>query len=244
MYRILLCEDSEQDRIWIKGQLDAIFDEMGQAYQLSEFMAGEQVLFHMEQGLYDIAIFDVELGRTDGIEIAKRLRQIDRNVVILFISVHSKNVFSCFTAEPLIFLSKPLKKADFASYIQKAVQKADEILKDRYTVSMNSSVFAVSVRDILYFESTGRTVRLRADRTEFVFYGKLSTLEEDLRLRTFFRCHQSYLVNMDHCFEITGRDVRLSNGERIPVSRSKNKEFKEAFMRYLGRYGKGLESDR
>lgn len=243
MYRLLLCEDREQDRIWIKSQLDAIFDEMGRAYQLSEFMTGEQVLFHMEQGLYDIAIFDVELGKTDGIETAKRLRQIDRNVVILFTSVHSKNVFSSFAAEPLTFLAKPLKKEDFSAYIRKAVQKADEIRKDRYTVSMNSSVFAVSVRDILYFESMGRTIRLRTDRTEFVFYGKLNVLEADPRLRSFYRCHQSYLVNMDHCFEVTGKDVRLSDGERIPVSRSKNKEFKEAFMRYLGRYGNGLEED-
>ncbi len=241
MYRLLLCEDNEQDRIWIKRALDEIFDDMDQAYQLSAFMTGEQVLFHMQPGLYDIAIFDVELDKADGIEIAKKLRQIDKNVVILFASVHSKNVFSSFAAEPLSFLAKPLKKAEFASYIRKAVQKADKIQKDRYTVSLNNSVFAVPVRDILYFESIGRTIRLKAEHTDFVFYDKLSALEEDPRLRSFFRCHQSYLVNMDHCFEVTEKDIRLSDGERIPVSRSKNRGFKEAFVRYLGRYGNRLE---
>lgn len=62
--------------------------------------------------------------------------------------------------------------------------------------------------------------------------GVLSAIENQLLEQHFMRTHRSYLVNMKHIRRIQKNDLVLSNGNLVPISRRKEKELKQQFMRY------------
>jgi len=64
------------------------------------------------------------------------------------------------------------------------------------------------------------------------FYGKLEELEQRVDER-FFKCHRSYLVSLDYVRGCQGGQVLLSQGERIPASRLRERELTQALLRYM-----------
>ena len=64
------------------------------------------------------------------------------------------------------------------------------------------------------------------------YYDRLEDLEQRVDSR-FFKCHRSYLVNLDHVGGCQEGQVLLSQGERIPVSRLRERELTQALLRHM-----------
>ena len=64
------------------------------------------------------------------------------------------------------------------------------------------------------------------------YYGRLEELERRVDGR-FFKCHRSCLVNLDFIRGCQDRQVLLSQGERIPASRLRERELTQALLRYM-----------
>ena len=91
----------------------------------------------------------------------------------------------------------------------------------------------VLLSDIVYCEVLGRKVYLhKRDGSVTDYYDRLEDLERRLDGR-FFKCHRSYLVNLDYVRgRRTGQAV-LVRGEAVPVSRLRERELTQALLRYL-----------
>ena len=63
-------------------------------------------------------------------------------------------------------------------------------------------------------------------------YGQINDLELTLSNYDFIRTHQSYLVNLEHVEKINNYSLYLSNGEEVPVTKSRYSEVKETFLQY------------
>ena len=233
MYRIALCENNDDDKKWIKTLLDRISTEQNIPYLLSEYSSAEIFLNHMQPFLYDIAIFDVEMNKISGIEAAKRLRDMDKNVKIIFTTVHADNVFSSFYAEPLHFFIKPVKYEAFQEVFMKAIESIKRTQNNVFAFSFNNVIYSVPVSEIIYFESNKRVITIITARERFNVYGKLNNFENQKQLSYFIRCSHSYLVNPEYIKTISNNSVVLANGESLPISRGKVKIIKEQFMQYI-----------
>lgn len=233
MYRICICDDKEKCRNFVRTELASFFARSGEAFELDEYPSGDGFLFHLRPGFYDIAFFDVEMRGTNGIDTARRLRGIDKNVVILFASAHRESVFEGFAAEPLTFLTKPLLSAELQDAMGRALQKVNRTRRRKFVYTAGKTVNVLPVRDIVYMESRGRTVDIVTLDGRVSFYGKLDTAQADPVLKGFLRCHQSFLVNPDYILEITGTEVLLSTKAAVPIRRGSCKELRRRFMAYL-----------
>ena len=65
------------------------------------------------------------------------------------------------------------------------------------------------------------------------YYEKLENVEKDLDDRGFKRCHRSYVINISKIKEFKSNEVKLLNGEVVPVGRKYKENLKEAFFDYL-----------
>ena len=63
------------------------------------------------------------------------------------------------------------------------------------------------------------------------FYGKLGEIEPELP-DTFIRCHNRYLVNLNHVTRLENTSL-LCGGDKIAVSRSCAQETAAAFARFM-----------
>ena len=91
----------------------------------------------------------------------------------------------------------------------------------------------VRLSDIVYCEVLGRKIYLhKHDGTVSDYYDKLEDLERRVDGR-FFKCHRSFLVNLDYVRGCQDGQVLLFQGERIPVSRLRERELTRALLRYM-----------
>jgi DNA-binding LytR/AlgR family response regulator len=89
----------------------------------------------------------------------------------------------------------------------------------------------VLISDILYFESSGRKVKIILKDGEVKeYYGKLSEVEEKLKKNDFFSIHKSYLINYNHVIEYTYEYVKMSNNEILGISQNNRKAVREKLL--------------
>ena len=95
----------------------------------------------------------------------------------------------------------------------------------------------VLLSDIVYCEVLGRKVSLhKPDGAVSDYYGRLEDLERRVDGR-FFKCHRSYLVNLDYVRGCRDGQVLLPQGERIPASRLRERELTQALLRHMKERG-------
>lgn len=233
MYRIAVCEDNDADRAATKAALGKFMSEQNLQYAVTDFWSGEEFVFHNKPYMFDLVLFDVKMRRISGIDAAKKLRETDRSVVIIFLTTYTDFVFSSFEAEPIRYLIKPLIYEHFREAMVKAIEKADENCRSCYCMTFGGAAFRLPLKEIQYFSSEGRTVQVHCASGQYSFYAKLDEVEADELLGEFLRCHQSILVNPDFIRRITKESVTLFSGEQLPVSRVRAKEIKDEFFQRI-----------
>lgn len=83
MFLIGICDDSEEEREYIKQMCERCFAELGQACEFRCFASGEGVLSYSGQRMH-LLFFDVEMGQTDGIQVLRALEDTDRVWRVVF----------------------------------------------------------------------------------------------------------------------------------------------------------------
>lgn len=127
--RVIYVDDEkillENFRLTVKG-----FPEIE---SLETFGKSEQALAWAEKNPVDVAFLDIEMPFMNGIELAKRLKQIDRNIQIVFVTAFGQYALEAFGVDAMGYLLKPYagediqKELDKASYIRKRPQKKIQI---------------------------------------------------------------------------------------------------------------------
>lgn len=91
----------------------------------------------------------------------------------------------------------------------------------------------VVYHEILYIESSNSKCILHTTSGgAYTVYKTLNTIEKELSDRRFLRCHQSFLVNMDHIRQV-GKQLLLSNGIYVPIRQRGVKPVRQAYVDYL-----------
>ena len=123
---------------------------------------------------------------------------------------------------------------DAMDAVQTAVCRALERRDSgRILIQRGNSRRMIPLADIVYGEVLGRKVYLHLrDGSTVDYYEKLENLEHQVDGR-FFRCHRSYLVNLDFVLGCGGGRVTLPQGTEIPVSRLREQDFTQALLRRM-----------
>lgn len=181
----------------------------------------------------DIVIMDIVFEQNNGIEAAKTLQQLSRDVKVIFLSGYLEYAADIFEADPFYFLVKPVKEKKLVDAIDRALEKISEEDKKCLLLQSRGEVVKVKIDDIWYVESSRRSLTIYEAGESSRVLMKLSDMEK-LLPEYFLRCHQSYLVNIDRIRKFTLDGIVLIDGRVIPVSRARYSETKDKFLQMLG----------
>lgn len=232
MFKIGICDDSlpvcqELEELILQYQ-----EEKKQEIQVECFYTGESSCKRLRGGAYfDLLFLDIELETMDGIEVGRILREeLQENTTqIIYISGKTEYAMDLFDNSPMKFLIKPLKAEQVWKYLEKA-KRLSEQGKEVFSFQMGKDWYRIPYRDILYFESSNKRIRLVTEREEYLFYGKLPYIEQEVPDHIFVMCHKSFLVNYLHTTHCCLEFLELTNGEKIPVSESFRKKTRSFLM--------------
>lgn len=243
--KIAVCDDQQQNLEVVKNIWKAALPTQFQ-YEYVEFDCAETLLQCYKNGEgYDLLVLDIEMGEISGMEAAKRIRRIDKDVKIIFVTAYDQYMREAFDVSALYYLEKPVDVTKLAKLFRTCIQDYQEQNYVIYFTMINQKgqieKNKLSIHEILYIESYMRNVIIHTtDSQTYTIKGKLSDYERELYSRNFIRTHMSYLVNMRYVASINREAVKLKIGQdrkEIPLSRKQKTLVEEAFLDYkVGAY--------
>ncbi len=216
----------------IVGHLSRYMEEKHiTSYCASSFSNGRSLL---ESGCdFDLIFLDIQMEQPDGMETAKMLRQQGNHSLLIFVTVLKECVFDAFEVEAYDYLVKPLDGGHFRRTMDRVIKALEQRTTKSIIVRRGTSCEVIPLDQIVYCEVQGRKIYIhQSDGKVTSHYEKLNDFERRVDGR-FFRCHRSYLVNLECVRGSHAGQVTLSQGGQIPVSRLREQELTQALLRYM-----------
>lgn len=234
MIKIAICDDEPKFVGTIQTYLEKIISHYHYEIDIQVYLSGRELVDdYQAASCYDLIFLDIEMDGMDGIQTAKKIRQIDYYVLIVYISSHEEYLKQLFEAEPFRFLQKPLKFEPFYQVFLAAQQRISEHQNNFFYFKTKQSIIKLLCRDILYFESSGRKVIIHTLHKEYSYYDKLNSIEERLRHLRFIRIHKAYLVNIDNIEAFQYERVALTDGTILNISEKNRPQIRNEFWEYF-----------
>lgn len=234
MIRVAVCDDEKCMAGKIRKMAEDFFGKKNVRYSVVEYSSGEELLKNNE-GI-DILFLDIGMQGMDGIETARRLRAQGFNGFLVFITVLKEMVFQSFEVQPFDYLVKPVQEEYFKKTMGRlfcAMQGWFQLEKASLLVRKGCESNIISFQDIIYCEVIDRKVYLYLVSGEAIsYYERIENLEKKLDGR-FFKCHRSYLINLNHLKSYRNNTAYMADGKEIPVSRLRSREFSGVILQYM-----------
>ena len=236
MIKIAICDDEPMMAQELAGHLAEYMKEKSiTAYDLSSFPDGRALLDAADR--FDVIFLDIQMEQPDGMETARLLRRRGDHSLLIFVTVLKECVFDSFQVEAFDYLLKPLDGARFRQTMDRVLRSLEQRTAEDLVIQRGTGCEVVPLSDIVYCEVLGRKIYLhKNDGAVIDYYHKLADLERHVDGR-FFKCHRSYLVNLDYVRGCQDGQVLLSQGERIPASRLRERELTQSLLRYMKERG-------
>lgn len=231
MIRLAIVDDEQIYVKEIKNYIRRYENETGEKFSVVCFQDGDQIAENYT-GQYDIILMDIQMQFMDGLEAAKKIREFDSEVVIMFVTNMKNYAIRGYEVDALDYLVKPVDYYMFSRKMDKALKRIGKRNEPVINVRILSGVMRFKTKDIYYVESDGHNLSYFTSKGTYRRRSKIKDVEDELVPYGFFRTNKSYLVNMQY---VDGIDngACLVHGEKLLISRSKKKEFMAAMLDYM-----------
>ncbi len=228
MINFAICDDEAFMLDEATSKIERFMNGKGHRFQLTRFSDGASLLESRER--FDVVFLDIQMKHPDGMETAKLLRQRGWHGLLIFLTVLRENVFDSFDVGAFGYLLKPLDDARFLNTMERVMGAILPGNCKWLPMRNGNSLCTIPFSKLAYCEVRGRKLYFHlCDGTISDHYGRLDELEAQLDSR-FFRCHRSYVVNLDEVRKYSKGSAVLSDGSIIPVSRKKGHGFADALL--------------
>lgn len=231
MINIAICDDFSASRI----KIDALLVPYKETNSLTVygFSSGEELLaFPDYASTFSIIFLDVEMGDISGLDVARDIREKNKDAIIFFITSYINYVPDSFRLGAFQFLVKPINDADFKKDFERALNTLRSMHK-QYRVKWRDVNHVIEYNDIFYIEAYNRHLFIHEANKGYECVGKLQDECEKLKSYGFSRCHQGFLINLSKVRKIDKKSVVLNNGITIPISRQYKQSLMQDFNLYL-----------
>ena len=216
-YRIAICDDSAKDAEFVQDILTNWAAKKQLDIKTECFPSAESFLFHYaEDKAWDILLLDIEMGAMDGVTMAKRVRQDNEAVQIVFITGYSDYFAEGYEVAALHYLMKPLDENKLFSVLDRAAEKLQKNEKVLH-LELSGEMVRLPIHRIRWAEVSGNYVTIHALQ-DYTVKMTLGQLEKELDER-FFRVGRSAIVNLTQISRVTKGSIKLSVGDSIPLPR-------------------------
>ena len=216
-YRVAIVDDSTTDAEFVKGILNSWADLRQANIQAEVFPSAEAFLFqYAEDKEWDILLLDIEMGAMDGVTMAKRVRQDNEAVQIVFITGYSDYIAEGYEVAALHYLMKPVNREKLLIVLDRAMEKRKQ--EER---CLNIEAYGEMVRipfyEIRFLDVHQNYVTVHA-KADYTVKRTLGDFEKELDDR-FCRVGRAMILNLKNIQRVTKTEVRLSDGTALPLPR-------------------------
>lgn len=230
MIQVAVCDDESQVCDTLKQKISAFCAKHEIAAQVTCYTDAEKL--SQEATQFALIYLDIQMPRLNGITLAKQICRQNPDCILVFITMLKAYALEAFEVEALDYICKPIDETRLERSLTRALGRIQQEHESSILVQTAHWCKTVKMHEIYYCEVINRKIYLHTREGIMEYYGKLKEIEQQLDAR-FFKCHRSYLVNLDYLKLYEEGQITLEHGEQIPVSRLRHQALMERMLQYM-----------
>lgn len=231
MIKIGICEDEKEMQDLIESHLQNLLKN--REYKIEKYISGEELLQANFEDI-DILLLDIQMGKLSGMDTARRIREVNSKMEIIFITSLIDYVQEGYEVRAYRYLLKPIEVEELKKHVLNCINEIEKNKNHYILIKNKSNTYKIYSNEITYIEVQKKDMLIHTINKDFDVRYSLEKVEKDLNLDKFVRCHKSFLVNLTYVENIKSNIAILESGEEVPISRYRYKEVKEKFLRFIG----------
>lgn len=233
MIRVAIVEDEIESAELLEKYLIQYGKEENIVFQITHYNSALSFLYAYKSD-FDLIFMDINMPHMNGMEASVELRKIDQTVVLIFVTNMLQYAIKGYEVDALDFIVKPVKYFSFAIKMNKAVKRiSNHEEHEIYIKASDNCVTRIKLSHLKYIEVEGHKLTYHTEDGNFVVYGSLKNVENELCRYNFAKCYKSYLVNLRHVTAIKGYTV-VVGGDELLIGHPNKKKFVKALNDYRG----------
>jgi len=229
---IAICDDLNEDKYCLFNSINTYCETNFINVTITGYDSGESLLEKFKKDFFNIIFLDIYMNGLSGIDTAKRIRKIDKDCVLIFVTTSSEHALDGFAVNALHYLVKPMTVAKITEVFtrcQKVINTAQQFIE----VMSNRVLVKILIKSINFIEVYDKACFIHKDSEVIKTYLSLGEIATQLDTKIFLHCHRSYIVNMRYIINVADNDFILQSGTSIPIRRAEKQSIKQIYMNYL-----------
>lgn len=232
MIRLAIVDDDERYQSQVKEYISRFEKESGgETFDVKIFSDAMDFITDYKP-VYDIVFLDIEMPLLDGMTAARRLRQLDKEICIVFVTNMQKYAIEGYEVNAVDFVVKPIKYFNFTDKLKKAMGFARIRRGKEIMVKSEDGFVCVPASGIDFVEKDKNYLVYHTDRGELRERGTIEEVFEKLEDSGFAKCNSGCIVNLRKVGRVTQSCV-IVGGEMLPLSRRRAAEFKANMLNFM-----------
>ncbi|HFL3212894.1 TPA: LytR/AlgR family response regulator transcription factor [Clostridioides difficile] len=232
MYRIVICEDDITQIAFLRECILKSLEGISSQIELFEFNSGEELLETNLEGI-DIFFLDIKMLQLTGMDVAKIIRETNNTSEIIFITSIVDYIQEGYKVRAYRYLLKPI---DFGDLNESILSCISDIIKKRenFMLIENKGIInKILINSIMYIEVRKKILTIHTKNDTYYTKNSMDKIELELEKYNFFRCHKSYLINLEY-IQFICKNTVVINDEDVPVSKYRMADLKKKLTYVLG----------
>lgn len=232
---IAICDDN---KIALDSEAKVISDSLSKqkiTYSIDKFNNAEALLNSSIS--YDIVFMDIEMDRLNGIAAAKKIRELNKECLIFFVTNYEGYLDEAFNQHAFRFWVKPIDENKLLYGIESAISEL-KALKQTVTVSIGNKKTQISAKNIIYVYVFRKILHIVSTGGEIFTDDTYKDIYNQLReFDDFCELHRGYLINFNYVKNYTANEVFCDYQDKtykINISRRKYDDFHLSFINWMG----------
>ena len=165
MIRIAICEDEKDTQLLIEDYIHNILKNINIEYEIQKYDLGEELL---ESNLKDIDILllDIQMGQINGMDTARKIREVDNKMEIIFITSLIDYVQEGYEVRAYRYLLKPIELEELKKHLLTCIKEIEN--KNSYILIKNkSNTYKIYSNEIKYIEVQKKNMSIHTTNKTF-----------------------------------------------------------------------------
>lgn len=234
MLNFVICDDNLNILDRLEKMLDTIFCKNDFEAQVAFSSDNtEEVLNYISSNKVDVAMLDINLkSNKTGIELAKEIRKINKNIYIIFTTGHLEYAMIAYKVKTFDYIAKPINYDRLEETIIRLFEDVTSVPK-RYLKIDNKNTL-VDESEVQYIKRDGMKLVFHTNFRDYDTYSSFNKFQDKLP-ENYIRCHKSYIANINQIKDVepVSGTITFKNGDTCDIG----PKYKSDLMEVLNNYG-------
>ncbi len=201
------------------------------------FQSHRLLLYELSEGTYyDLFLLDIEIKGSDinGMSTAKRIREINKSAILIFITSHMKYTLDAFKVSAFRYLPKHNLEVGLEEALNNSLEEFKEREKKFYLIETITKYIKLYYANIYYIYKVGKYSIIVSEIGEYKVRKSLNTVYNELQSEEFIFIERGYIANIIHIDRMENEKIFMDNNIILKVGRPQVHIVKSKIAEYWG----------